>query len=161
MRHKVVVDRAVSAELGIAQRKVSLITAEFIRQLTEHLAEYGVLSIEGLGRFQVERVEHPRVTTLVTGRFKGGERGAARKVEIPSYIRVHFSKGPTLKKLLKQRLENNMEKYGVDENVNQEQLEKKAAKGCPECGKAPSRHGSVLICPDHGSEPFETDNKDT
>ncbi len=162
MRHKTVVDRAVATELGISQRRVSLVTAEFIRQLTEHLAEYGVLSIEGLGRFQLVHVQHVnRVSTLVTGKFKKGERGEVRRVEVPSYIRVHFSKGPTLKRLLKQRLEHNMEKYGVDENVNQEQLEKKAAEGCPLCGRAPARHGSVLICPEHGSEPFEADNKDT
>lgn len=48
-----------------------------------------------------------------------------------------------------------MAKYGVDESVNQERLEKKAAEGCPECGAKPSRHGNVLICPAHGSEPFE------
>jgi hypothetical protein len=48
-----------------------------------------------------------------------------------------------------------MEKFGVDENVDGEELEKAAAKGCPVCGAAPTRHGSVLICPTHGSEPFE------
>ncbi len=49
-----------------------------------------------------------------------------------------------------------MEKYGVNEQVqNQEELEKKAAHGCPLCGRPVKRHGSVLICPDHGSAPFE------
>lgn len=50
-----------------------------------------------------------------------------------------------------------MEKYGVDEStgVDQEQLEKRAAKGCPECGKELTKHGSVLMCPVHGTEPFE------
>jgi nucleoid DNA-binding protein len=161
MRHKVVIDRAVAAELGVSQRKVSFITTEFIRQLREHLAEFETLSIEGLGSFRVARVDRPRISTLVTGNFKKGEKREERKVEIPSYIRVHFSKGPTLKALLDQHLENAMEKYGVDENVNQEQLEKKAAEGCPHCGKTPIRHGSVLICPEHGSEPFEADTKDT
>lgn len=48
-----------------------------------------------------------------------------------------------------------MEKFGVDEGVDQESLEKAAAAGCPVCGKTPVRHGNVLMCPDHGSEPFE------
>ena len=47
-----------------------------------------------------------------------------------------------------------MEKYGVDETVD-ERLEKQAAQGCPACGKKPVRHGRVLMCPEHGSEPFE------
>lgn len=48
-----------------------------------------------------------------------------------------------------------MDKYGVDEGVDQEAQEKKAAKGCPVCGAQPAQHGKVLICPTHGSEPFE------
>lgn len=48
-----------------------------------------------------------------------------------------------------------LEKYGVDENVNGEDLEKKAAEGCPKCGAKPTRHGNLLMCPTHGSEPFE------
>lgn len=159
MRHKVVLDREVALELGMSQREVSLITTEFIRQLGIHLAEYGVLSIEGLGRFQVGPVRQPRVSTLVTGTFKKGGRKKSRKVEVPSYLRVHFSKGPTLKKLLNEQYkEPTMEKYGVDENINQEQLEKKAAQGCPECGSKLTKHGSVLVCPKHGTEPFEDEH---
>lgn len=47
-----------------------------------------------------------------------------------------------------------MQKYGVDESAD-ENLEKKAADGCPVCGKPPVKHGHVLMCPTHGSEPFE------
>lgn len=157
MKHKHILDRAVAAELGVAKSKVSLITSEFMRQFALHLVEYGVLSVEGLGRFQVvERVEPRRTVVLTTGRFKKGVRAGTRRVEVPSYIRVHFSKGRNLKRLLdKKRKESTMEKYGVDENINQEQLEKKAAKGCPACGRELTKHGSVLICPEHGSEPFE------
>ena len=56
-----------------------------------------------------------------------------------------------------------MEKFGVDQSTgtNQEQLEKQAAKGCPDCGKALIRHGSVLMCPDHGTEPFERAHGDS
>jgi len=49
-----------------------------------------------------------------------------------------------------------MEKYGVDETVDdQEALEKKASEGCPECGAKLVRQGTVLLCPKHGTEPFE------
>ena len=48
-----------------------------------------------------------------------------------------------------------MDKYGVDEGSDQENLEKHAAQGCPECGKKLERHGKLLFCPAHGSGPFE------
>lgn len=51
--------------------------------------------------------------------------------------------------------EEEMEKYGVNEGVDQENLEKRAANGCPECGAELIKHGSVLSCPTHGTEPFE------
>lgn len=51
--------------------------------------------------------------------------------------------------------EEEMTKLGVDETTDGEALEKAAAEGCPICGKKPERHGKILICPTHGSEPFE------
>lgn len=48
-----------------------------------------------------------------------------------------------------------MNKFAVDESVDQETLEKRAAQGCPMCGGAIEKHGHVLTCPKHGSEPFE------
>ena len=48
-----------------------------------------------------------------------------------------------------------MEKLGVDEQIDQESLEKKATQGCPECGQKLAQHGKVLVCPVHGTEPFE------
>lgn len=47
-----------------------------------------------------------------------------------------------------------MTKYGVDEEAAEQ--EKLAADGCPICGRKPERHGNVLACPVHGTEPFET-----
>jgi len=50
-----------------------------------------------------------------------------------------------------------MEKYGVMTDP-----EIKTASGrmhCPECGAVAEDHG-VLICPNHGSEPFEYDKCD-
>ena len=52
-------------------------------------------------------------------------------------------------------MQDEMEKYGVNEGIDQEKLEKSAAEGCPECGAKLQKHGSVLMCPKHGSEPFE------
>lgn len=56
-----------------------------------------------------------------------------------------------------------MEKFGVDETtgVDQEQLEKQATEGCPICAKELTKHGSVLMCPEHGTEPFEHPQKDS
>lgn len=51
--------------------------------------------------------------------------------------------------------EEGMDKFGVNEFTDQEHLEKAAAEGCPRCGRKPVVHGTVLICPEHGSEPFE------
>ncbi len=46
-----------------------------------------------------------------------------------------------------------MTKLGVDET--QKDPQKVATEGCPECGKKLVKHGNVVLCPDHGSEPFE------
>lgn len=51
--------------------------------------------------------------------------------------------------------EEGMEKIGVNEGVDQEQLEKLAAKGCPVCGQPVTKVGNLLRCPTHGTEPFE------
>lgn len=53
-----------------------------------------------------------------------------------------------------------LEKYGVDTSTGRddEQLEKLAAEGCPDCGSELVKHGSVVICPKCGSSPFE-DNR--
>ena len=48
-----------------------------------------------------------------------------------------------------------MSKFGVDESVDAKVMEKAAAEGCPECGAKVRKEGSILICPTHGTEPFE------
>ncbi len=50
-----------------------------------------------------------------------------------------------------------MEKLGVVEGADQEQLEKKAAQGCPVCGRTLVKLGHVVKCPEHGTEPFEAE----
>jgi ribosomal protein S27AE len=56
-------------------------------------------------------------------------------------------------------MSEDLEKYAVDEKTVQEDLEKKAAQGCPKCGGTVTRHGNVLICVNCGSEPFENEGK--
>lgn len=48
-----------------------------------------------------------------------------------------------------------MDKFAVDESVDQDAMEKAASEGCPLCGAKCERHGNTLLCPTHGSEPFE------
>jgi hypothetical protein len=53
--------------------------------------------------------------------------------------------------------EEGMDKFAVDQTagLTPDEQEKRAAQGCPLCGKKPERQGSVLLCPTHGTEPFE------
>ena len=52
-------------------------------------------------------------------------------------------------------MSDEMSKYAVDENVDQEVLEKRASQGCPKCGGKVSMHGKTALCANCGSEPFE------
>lgn len=52
-----------------------------------------------------------------------------------------------------------MEKYGVDETVNQDVLVKAANEGCPACGSEVKKYGDILVCPKCGTEPFEGKRK--
>lgn len=49
-----------------------------------------------------------------------------------------------------------MKKYGVDTDASSQ---KKASDNttylCPKCGKKAKKEGLVVLCPEHGSEPFE------
>ncbi len=53
--------------------------------------------------------------------------------------------------------EDGMSKYAVDEGGTK--LEKfaneKGEATCPDCQRKATTHGATLICPVHGSEPFE------
>lgn len=148
-------DRAVAKDLLVDRREVRVITQEWIAQFRILLAQKEEVSIEGLGRFKIQRVtpSEGSVRNLTAGTFKPGENTGTRTVEVSRYVRVHFSQSSILKGVLNK--ESDMEKYGVNESVNQERLEKQAAKGCPECGSNLNKHGSVLLCPVHGSSPFE------
>lgn len=47
-----------------------------------------------------------------------------------------------------------MDKYAVEETRSTKQASMSAE--CPWCGATLLKHGSVLLCPKHGSEPFES-----
>lgn len=49
-----------------------------------------------------------------------------------------------------------MEKYGV-ETPHEKTAEEFDIEGrtCPQCGREVHVHGSVLVCPVHGTKPFE------
>jgi nucleoid DNA-binding protein len=148
-------DRVTAASLLVDRREVRVITQEWIAQLRKLLAQEEAVTIDGLGRFRVQRCtpHTASIRNLVAGTFKPGESAEAVTVEASQYSRVHFSQSGVLKRMLNK--EPDMEKYAVDESVNQEKLEKVASKGCPECGAGLTKHGSVLLCPTHGSAPFE------
>lgn len=55
-----------------------------------------------------------------------------------------------------------MKKYGVHE-TNKPESTKEASEGhrvtrCPKCNSKLEVAGQVLLCPTHGSEPFETES---
>lgn len=144
---------AVARELGVSHKTVSRVTTEFIEQLRLLIATQEHVAVEGLGRFQLQKVVPRYAVALTDGTFQKGEKGKTHVLDPRLYFRVNFSQSIGLKKVIK---DLNMEKYSVDESMgDQEQLEKKASEGCPECGKELKKYGSVLICPVHGSEPFE------
>lgn len=54
--------------------------------------------------------------------------------------------------------DDSMEKYGVDESPKEgeKQAETKKPNVCPLCGAKLLIHGNVVLCPTHGSKPFES-----
>jgi hypothetical protein len=56
---------------------------------------------------------------------------------------------------MEKKSDEGMTKLGVSEQADGEALEKAAAQGCPMCGAKCTRHGQLLACPTHGTEPFE------
>lgn len=48
-----------------------------------------------------------------------------------------------------------MDKYAVVEGTSQQGLNKQAEAECGDCGGTLEKHGSVTICANCGSKPFE------
>ncbi len=153
LKRKIDLDSEIAAELGVAKKRVSRITDAFIDAIRSHLTDGTVVHLDGFGKLHVHKETYGVRPQLQNP--KGEE--ITTPVAVPVKHKVHFAKAQPFKLQLQQRWkeDNAMEKYGVDETVNQEGLEKAAAQGCPKCAAKLEKHGSVLICPTHGSEPFE------
>ena len=129
-------DGRVALILGVPQRQVAVITATFMRELTNYLVNYGDVMINGFGTFSLQRWENN--VHILVGK---------------SYLFARIARIRNMAKLEEES--DHMDKFAVVENVDQEKLEKHAAQGCPECGSKVERHGTTLICPKCGSAPFE------
>lgn len=149
-------DRLVALRLGKPVREVSAITREFLHAAGQELVELRQVRLTNLGTLKVV-ARRGRVNQLVSWIYKKPVIAISQKK-----YHVSFRKAPELTKAIRRRhveghKENIMEKYGVDES--QAENEKKASQGCPECGAKAERHGNVLACPKHGTEPFEAKTK--
>jgi ribosomal protein S27AE len=159
-------DLLVATNLSVPRTKVSAITSELIAVIKQALIDGEEVRIDGLGSL---RVHTGVLSSVSSANLSPIGIGVKQTVPLENGIRnsrlnyiqkVCFSKAKSFSKLLRGGDIETMEKYGVDEQVkDQEALEKKAAQGCPNCGGPVTRHGSILICAKCGSQPFESENK--
>lgn len=144
----------VAVDLGIDHTFVKQILESFIGHVCSGLVHDGKVRIQGLGVLSIQPFKLNRKIRILKGPRAGS------MVNVTVHYRAYFKKAHRLRRMLQEehvmpKTEPEMEKYGVDEGTDQENLEKKAADGCPECGAMPKRQGNILICPKHGTEPFE------
>ena len=163
MRRKRDVDRAIATLLGEKQNVVTRITSAFFSEAMRIIIEDGLLHVDGFGRFRLVRERGVRQPLeLPTGTFKKGESAGRHPIVVLSRHKVYFSKARPFRLAVLERhglKEDAMEKFAVDENVDQQQMEKVSAEGCPKCGSKVEKHGNVLACPSCGTEPFEKGKK--
>ena len=148
---KAMLDRNVAFLLGARIEDVSAITETFLVAARGELVEGSAVRLDGFGTATVHSYKGKvdQLKMVNAGPFT---------VTSKKKYRVSFKKAPPLTRALRERfggteVEKVMEKYGVDEQ--QKDNEKVASEGCPECGAKAERHGNVLACPKHGTEPFE------
>lgn len=150
-------DGQVAALLGKKVREVSGVTEVFLHEITRALVESGVVRLDGLGVLHLDcRAGSRAVLTGLHGKKKPSR---TQVIDVEKKYYVSFKKAAPLRAAIQARYGKApkgvlMEKYAVDEKVDPN-LEKKAAAGCPECGAECTRHGNTLLCPTHGSAPFE------
>lgn len=159
MTRKVELDREIAADTGIAQKKVARITAALIDAIRSHLTNGEIVHLDGFGKLHVQKMTYG-VRQPIENLVNPKKEKITSPVAVPVKHKVHFAKAQPFKHQLQERWrrDNVMEKFGVDENVNQQGLEKAAAEGCPKCGSKVEKHGSVIVCPNCGTEPFEQGN---
>lgn len=143
-------DATVADITGVPQKTVTAVTRVFLEEIMRRVAKTGEVHLPGFGVFKIMVRHGKRSPPLYQGKQQ------KRCVHDKQYV-VFFRKSQNFKKLVLAFLkdEETMDKLAVEEDVDQEELEKRAEAGCPECGKELERHGKTLICPVHGSEPFE------
>lgn len=146
-------DGRVAELLGKRVRDVSHITEAFLHEVVRALVESGEVRLDGLGTLHVNcrRGVVPSLALLK------GTATSSRVVPVERKYHVNFRRSIRLKEALRARFgkENIMDKFGVDEGTDNEKLEKAAADGCPQCGAKCTKHGSTMVCPKCGTEPFE------
>jgi hypothetical protein len=121
----------------------------FIEEIKRGLIEDGSVCIQHFGRLRLMK-QKPHMMHRYT-------KEGTIAIQIPYRMRLMATKCGGFTKQIQKYVKDGeaMEKYGVDERLKQEEMEKAAAEGCPICGRALVQHGSVLLCPKHGTEPFE------
>lgn len=143
-------DKRVAVALGMKLRDVNVVTEAFLGVVREELVEMNTVRLDALGSLKVHeyegKVDHLQPVT-------GPLTVTSNKKHRVSFKKAHQFSLELRKKLGGPVVEKVMEKYGVDES--QKDNEKVASEGCPLCGAKPERHGNVLACPTHGTEPFE------
>lgn len=154
-------DGRVAELLGKKRRDVSAVTEAFLQEVVKALVESGEVRLDGLGTLRVDcRSGVRQPTVLVNAPRSDGTRDVA-VVDVERKYYVNFRRSSRLRTALRKLHGKHrerripMEKYGVDENVDGEKLEKQASEGCPGCGAKVQRHGNVLVCPNCGTAPFE------
>lgn len=156
---KLELDRLVASDLGLPLREVQAVTAAFLAAATDHLARISQVYLPPLGAFTLKEHVHENAQPRVLRTFRDREH----VVTVDRSFTVRFRKATGLRDRIRvhwlRRKEHEMEKLGVQENIDQERLEKLASAGCPLCGATPRREGGVLVCPQHGTEPFESSEK--
>lgn len=162
------IDLRVARALGRTTPEIAAITACFLRAVVHAIVEEEEVRLASFGKFFLRKKKNTTVAHLKVGTFRKGESARSMSSCPPHKFFVSFQKADSFREIIWDRFgkpseednmsnEENMDKYGVDEGTDQEELEKKALQGCPieGCSKKPTRHGSVLSCPTHGTEPFE------
>ena len=145
MRTKRELDSRIAELTGQSLSQASATTSLFIRLLSQSLAKGRRVDLTGFGTFSVRVYE-------------------TKDNPLPQDVKfhVHVKKSATLARVLRRYYVPKgsiMEKYGVDEGRQSNQLEKAASEGCPKCGAKVSRQGRTLLCPRCGTEPFESSSK--
>lgn len=148
----------VQQQTGYPFKEIKDITAVFLEVLMRAIAEEDQVQLSGFGSFRVITKTgswSPTLKKAVNREVLGEQTVPHNKQHM-----VSFAKGSVLRGMIHyargKPSEDAMDKYAVDEDVDQEDLEKKANDGCPECGRKVEKHGRTLMCPVHGTEPFES-----